>query len=279
MRTGSPLFAALLLLGYHLLFPVPVDAMLENQFLFFPENRIYTTPADLNLEYQEVLFPADDATEIYGWYLPGEPGKPLVLFCHGNAGNISHRLDNLKYLHNLGLTTFIFDYRGYGKSQGTTSEEGTYSDIRGALRYLETQGWNTKQMIFFGRSLGAGVALQLALEEPPGALVLESPFTSVSAMGRHHYPILSLVAGWLIQARYDNLQKIDRLKAPLVIFQGEQDRIVPPEMAEQLYRKAPQPKQLVMLPDADHNNTYQTGGEFYWNHWRQLINDLFPAKE
>lgn len=278
MRSATTVFSVLLLLGSLLLFPNRTNAMLEDHFLFFPENHIYATPAALNLEYREVLFTAEDATEIHGWYLPGEPDKPLVLFCHGNAGNISHRLDNLMLLHQLGLSTFIFDYRGYGKSQGTTSEEGTYSDVRGALRYLKEQGWSAKQMIYFGRSMGAGVALQLALEEPPAALVMESPFTSVSAMGRHHYPILSLVAGWLIQARYNNLQKIDRLMAPLLIFQGEKDWIVPPKMAEQLYRKAPQPKQLVILPGANHNDTYDVGGSFYWQHWRQLIDDLMANK-
>lgn len=248
--------------------------MLEDQFLFFPERHIYATPAAINLEYREVIFPAEDGTQIHSWHIPGDPAKPLVLFCHGNAGNISHRIDNLKRLRDLGLNVFIFDYRGYGKSEGKTSEEGTYSDVRGALRHLEGQGWSADRMIYFGRSLGAGVALQLALEEPPAALVLESPFTSVSAMGRHHYPILSLVAGWLLQARYDNLKKIPQLKAPLLIFQGEKDWIVPPEMAERLYRKAPQPKQLIMLPNANHNDTYEAGGALYWQHWQRLIDKL-----
>lgn len=252
--------------------------MLEHHFLFFPEQHIYATPEASGLEYLEVQFPAEDGTEIHGWYLPGEPGKPLVLFCHGNAGNISHRLDNLKLLHDLGLSTFIFDYRGYGKSQGTASEEGTYSDVRGALRYLKEQGWSTEQMIYFGRSMGAGVALQLALEEPPAALVLESPFNSVAAMGQHHYPLLALLAGWVIQARYDNLQKIDKLKTPLLIFQGDRDDIVPPEMAKQLYNKAPQPKQLVMLSGAGHNDTYDVGGEVYWQRWKQLIENLKVSK-
>jgi len=261
----------LLLFGSPLLFSDRANAMLENHFLFFPDKHIYATPAALNLEYREVLFHADDGTEIHGWYLPGDPDKPLVLFCHGNAGNISDRLDNLKLLRTLGLSIFIFDYRGYGKSQGTTSEEGTYSDVRGALRYLKQQGWSTEQMIYFGRSMGAGVSLQLALEEPAAALVLESPFTSVSAMGRYHYPVLSRLAGWLIQVRYDNLQKIDKLKTPLLIFHGERDDIVPPEMAEQLYEKAPQPKKLIMLPRAGHNDTYDVGGEFYWQHWQKLV--------
>jgi len=274
MKRAAACFAVLLILGSLPLFAERVDAMLEDRFLFFPEARMYATPAARNLEYRDVSFPAEDATELHGWYLPGEPGKPLLLFCHGNAGNISHRIDNLKLLRDLGLSIFIFDYRGYGKSRGTTTEPGTYSDARGALRYLKQQGWSAGRIIYFGRSLGAGVALQLALEEPPAALVLESPFTSVAAMGRHHYPLLSLLAGPLIRARYDNLRKIDRLKAPLLIFQGAKDWIVPPAMAEQLYRKAPQPKQLVLLPGAGHNDTYLAGGALYRQHWRQLIDAL-----
>ena len=274
MNFATTVFSVLAILGNLLFFPERVDAMLEDQFLFFPERLIYATPAALNLDYRDVRFPAEDATGLHGWYLPGEPDKPLVLFCHGNAGSISHRLDNLKLLNKHGLSIFIFDYRGYGNSLGTTTEQGTYSDVRGAFRYLVQQGWSADRMIYFGRSLGAGVALQLALEQPPAALVLESPFTSVAAMGRHHYPLLNLLVGWLVQARYDNLRKIEELKAPLWIFQGAKDRIVPPKMAEQLYRKAPQPKQLVLLPTADHNDTYEAGGELYWQHWRQLIDSI-----
>ncbi|MDT8421772.1 MAG: alpha/beta hydrolase [Desulfuromonadales bacterium] len=260
------------------IFPTRGDAMLEETFLYFPEKHLYATPAALGLAYREVHFPADDGTSLHGWYLPGEPDRPLLLFFHGNAGNISHRLDNLKHLRELGLSTFIFDYRGYGNSLGTISEQGTYSDARGALDYLLKHGWSADRMIYFGRSLGAAVALQMALENPPAALVMESPFTSVSAMGRHHYPLLSLLAGWLLQARYDNLRKIAELKAPLLILQGERDTIVPPGMAHQLYRKAPQPKQLIMLPDAGHNDTYDRDGDVYWRKWRELI-DALAAKD
>mgnify|MGYP001178317179 FL=1 len=273
---AAPRRTVLLLFSISFLFILPTrgNTMLEETFLYFPEKNLYANPATLDLAYRDVHFPADDGTTLHGWYLPGDPNKPLLLFFHGNAGNISHRLDNLKHLRELGLSTFIFDYRGYGNSLGTVSEQGTYSDARGALHYLLKQGWSAKRMIYFGRSLGAAVALKMALENPPAALVMESPFTSVSAMGRHHYPLLSLVAGWLVQARYENLLKIADLKAPLLIFQGERDIIVPPSMARQLYRKAPQPKQLIILPGAGHNDTYDTGGDAYWGKWQELINGL-----
>lgn len=259
-----------LLLGT-LVLPTPVSAALERMFLYFPDRELVMTPADIGLEYDDVRFTAADGTQLHGWYLQGEPGRPLVVFCHGNAGNISHRVDNLRLLRQLGLSIFIFDYRGYGQSDGQASEAGTYSDGRGALDWLKGKGWTPERMIFFGRSVGAGVILQLALERPPAGLVLESPFTSIKGMGRHHYPFLWLLAGWALEARYDNLAKISQLKTPLLIFHGEQDEIVPLQMGRELFEKAPQPKQLYAIPRAGHNDTYDVGGAGYWQQWRKFM--------
>ena len=263
-----------LLLG-SLLLPSPACAALEHMFLYFPEREIIMTPASMQLEFAEVFFSAADGTKLHGWYLPGETGQPLVLFCHGNAGNISHRVDNLRHLRELGLAVFIFDYRGYGQSEGKASEEGTYSDMRGALSWLKEKGWSSQQLIYFGRSVGAGVALQLALEQPPAALVLESPFTSLKAMGKHHYPLLWQLAGWALQARYDNLSKIGQLTVPLLLFHGDRDTIVPHQMAQELFAQAPQPKQFYSIPRAGHNNTYAVGGEKYWQTWREFVHSSF----
>ncbi len=262
-----------LLLG-SLLLPSPACAALEHMFLYFPDSEIVMTPATMRLEFKEVFFTAGDGTRLHGWYLPGAPGQPLVVFCHGNAGNISHRVDNLRLLRELGLSVFIFDYRGYGQSAGKASEAGTYSDMRGALAWLKEQGWSTRQMIYFGRSLGAGIALQLALEEPPAGLVLESAFTSVKAMGQHHYPLLWPLAGRLLQARYDNLAKISRLKVPLLILHGERDEIVPLPMGRALFAQAPQPKRFYVIPQAGHNDTYDVGGAAYWRQWQDFLLQL-----
>ena len=229
------------------------------------------TPATVRLEYEDVFFAAADGTKLHGWYLPGEAGKPMVIFCHGNAGNISHRVDNLRLLRELGLGVFIFDYRGYGQSEGQASEEGTYSDMRGAIDWLKERGWATDQLIYFGRSVGAGVALQLAVEQPPAGVVLESPFTSIRAMGRHHYPLLWQLAGWALDARYDNHAKIGQLKAPLLVFHGDRDNIVPHRMGKELFEQAPQPKTFYSIPRAGHNNTYDVGGEAYWQQWKSFI--------
>ena len=252
------------------------DAM-DRYYLFFPEPTLYATPEVVGLAYEEVRFPAADGVSLHGWFLPGQPGRPLVLFAHGNAGNISHRIDNLAHFRRMGLAVFIFDYRGYGHSKGKITEPGSYEDMRGALIWLEGRGWQPRQLVYFGRSLGAAVALQLALEEPPAGLVLESAFTSVAGMGWHHQPLLyALLGWWALSSRYDNLSKIDRLRCPLLMFQGDRDRIVPPNMARQLFARAPQPKTLYLIPGAGHNNTYDVGGAPYWDQWRAFIDRLFP---
>ena len=253
------------------------DAM-DRHYIFFPDQSLHATPDVAGLVYEEVRFPAADGVCLHGWLLPGEPGKPLLLFAHGNAGNISHRIDNLALFQKLGLTVFIFDYRGYGLSEGQITEQGSYNDIRGALSWLKKRNWKPQQMIYFGRSLGGAVALQLALEEPPGGLVLESAFTSVAGMGWHHQPLTYALFGWwALSSRYDNLNKIGKIRCPLLIFQGEQDRIVPAKMARQLYARAPQPKTLYFIPGAGHNDTYDAGGVLYWEQWRTFIDGLSPS--
>lgn len=253
------------------------DNALDHLFIYFPQRTLEATPAEFGLAYEEVGFAAADHTRLHGWYIPGQPERPLLLFFHGNAGNISHRLYNLRQLHGLGLNLFIFDYRGYGQSTGKASEAGTYSDARGALAWLTGRGWTPGRMVYFGRSLGAAVAVQLALEEPPAGLILETPFTSIAAMGRHHYPLLSLLLGSLIEARYDNLAKIEQVRSPLLILQGDRDRIVPPAMARELFERANQPKTWYLIPGAGHNDTYTVADEEYWSAWSAFLSRLSPA--
>lgn len=252
---------------------------MEHTFLYFPMKELVVTPSALDLPYEEVLFSAADGVRLHGWLVPGEPGKQLILFCHGNAGNISHRVENLYlFRRELGVSIFIFDYRGYGKSEGTASEEGTYADARGALDWLKKNGWESERMVYFGRSLGAGVAVQMALEKKPAGLVLETPFPSVPAMGRHHYPFLYFLLGWAVQARYNNLEKIPRIRVPLLIFQGDRDIIVPEKMARRLFARANEPKTFHVIPRAGHNDTYDVGGGDYWDAWRRFLEEIFPPE-
>ncbi len=253
------------------------ESAMEHHFIFFPDRQLVATPSLYDLTFEEVHFSAADGTALHGWYLPGEVDQPLVLFFHGNAGNISHRLDNLRLLRKLGVSVFIFDYRGYGQSAGKASETGTYSDARGALAWVQARGWTTQQMVYFGRSLGAAVAVQLAEESPPAGLILETPFTSIAAMGLHHNPFLYFTLGWLLDARYDNLAKIKNIHTPLLIFQGDRDTIVPETMALKLFDTANEPKFWHLIPGADHNNTYDKGGGDYWRAWSIFLRQLAPA--
>jgi fermentation-respiration switch protein FrsA (DUF1100 family) len=273
-RTVIRRLVSALLLAAGLFAPAITEGALEQRYIYFPDRQLVATPAAVGLAYEEVRFAAADGTALHGWFLPGDAGRPLVVFCHGNAGNISHRLESLDLLHGLGLSVFIFDYRGYGQSAGTPSEEGTYADARGALAWLQQRGWTPSRLLYFGESLGAAVALQLAVEQPPAGLVLEAPFTSIAAMGRHHYFLLHFLLGWLLDARYDNLDKIDRVRSPLLIIQGEADSIVPPAMARRLYEAANEPKTLRLIPGADHNDLLFTGGSAYREAWREFLTAL-----
>jgi len=261
----------LLYLGAVLVFAMPARTALEQHFLYFPEPLYEATPANVGLAYEDVSFMATDATQLTGWLLPGQTGAPVVLFCMGNAGNISHRLETLRLLHDLGVAVFIFNYRGYGTSEGKASEIGTYHDIAGAMKFLSKRGWAAEQTILFGRSLGAAISLESSLRTPPAGLIMESAFTSIKAMGRHHYPLLNTLLGWLIEAKYNNLEKIEALQAPLLLIHGRNDNICPPRMAEELYARAPQAKQLLWIPGAGHNDGFVVGGENYRQALQQAI--------
>lgn len=264
-------YRLLLYLVVALIFAMPARTALEHHFLYFPETRHEATPEAVGLTYEEVAFQAGDGTQLNGWLLPGQPEAPVILFCMGNAGNISHRLETLQLLHDLGVAVFIFNYRGYGLSEGKTSETGTYQDATGAVHFLNKRGWPTKRIIIFGRSLGAAVGLEAALRSPPAGLIMESAFTSITAMGRNHYPLLNLLLGWLIGAKYDNLKKIAALKSPLLLIHGQEDTICPPRMAEELYARAPGEKQLLWISGAEHNNGFIVGGEPYSQTLKQAI--------
>jgi len=201
-RLGALLWGAPVALALSLFLAVPpAEGAMEYHFVYFPEREIVLTPESYGLRYEDVELRPSDGVKLHGWYVPGEPGRPVVLFFHGNAGNISHRVENIAFLHRLGLGVMIFDYRGYGRSEGVASEAGITLDARAALAWLEERGLPPGRLIYFGRSLGAAVAVQLASEVSPAGLVLETPFTSLRDLGRLHYPLLHIPLGWLVRDR------------------------------------------------------------------------------
>lgn len=257
---------------------MPLRTALEHHFLYFPVTRHEATPAGIGLQYEAVDFRAADGTQLFGWLIPGQDGAPVVLFCMGNAGNISHRLETLRLLHDLGVATFIFDYRGYGQSGGKTSETGLYHDAAAAMALLHERGWPADRIIIFGRSLGAAVGMETALRTPSAGLIMEAAFTSIHAMGRYHYPLLSFLLGWMIEAKFDNLEKIGALQSPVLLIHGKNDTICPPVMAEQLYSRAVDQKQLFWIDAAGHNNGPIVGGAAYREVLQQAIEDWTGAR-
>jgi len=243
------------------------------RFIFSAYKEVISTPAEVGLNYDEVWFDTKDEVPIHGWLIPGQANRPLVIFFHGNATNISHFVDMLRYINEMGFSTFIFDYRGFGKSHGQLiCEEDLYIDGRSAIDYLRSKGWQPSQMIFYGHSMGTAVAVQMGLENPPAAVVLESPFTSMSEIAWHTAPVTyALIGWWAIDAEFDNLNKIQYLSVPVVIFQGAKDKIVSPRMAQRLYNLAREPKAIYLFPEGGHTNLFQAGGEVYKRAWLNLI--------
>jgi hypothetical protein len=254
-----PLLFALLLSG----------CSLSTRFIFAPTHDIQGSPDQAGLPYEDVWFLAEDGVRLNGWLIPGAPEKPLILFFHGNAANITHRIELLDYLHRLGFAVFIFDYRGFGRSEGfPVSEADLQRDARGALAWLRERDWPAERLIYFGSSLGSAVALQAALETPPTGLILEAPFTSLAGIARHMTPVIyGLFGWWSIGNDFDNLARIDRLTTPLLIFHGDRDNIVPLRMSRQLFAQAPEPKYLFVVRGGGHSDCFATGGADY----RQIL--------
>ncbi|MDP6549746.1 MAG: alpha/beta hydrolase [Dehalococcoidia bacterium] len=230
----------------------------EQRFIFFPSSDIVSTPDQVGLAYEDVFFTTRDGLRLHAWFVPGATDITLLWF-HGNGGNISHRIDELAVFHHrLGANLMIIDYRGYGRSEGRPSEQGTYRDARAALLYLEGRpGASPERIVYFGRSLGSAVAVELAVAHPPLALVLVSPFASIGDMARIAFPRLPI--RWLVRNKYNTLARVAKVQRPLLILHGDQDETVPISQGEKLFEAANPPKRFQILSGMGHNDSL--GGE------------------
>jgi fermentation-respiration switch protein FrsA (DUF1100 family) len=234
----------------------------QRRLIYLPAPRAVPPAATVLPTAEEVTFPTADGLRLAGWFVPaagpagrggGRTRSPAVLVCNGNGGNRSLRAPLAAALARAGLAVLLFDYRGYAANPGHPTEAGLAADARAALAFLAARPEvDPARLVYFGESLGAAVALRLALERPPAALVLRSPFASLAEVGRLHYPWLPV--SLLLADRYDSLGRVGGLAAPLLVVAGERDRIVPASHSRRLFDAAPQPKRFVLLPGADHND-------------------------
>ena len=250
--------------------------LLDKQLVFFPDREVMSTPGDAGLVYEDVTITTSDGVNLHGWFVPGD-GRRVIIWFHGNAGNIGHRVENLVLMREqLRVSVFLFDYRGYGNSEGAPSEQGLYLDAEAALEYTKTRtGLEADEgIVYFGRSLGAAVAVELATRYPPRALLLESPFTSIQGMAQKIHPVVSKLVplGLVVRSRFDALAKIGQVHTPVMVLHGDQDDMIPIEMGRELFEAANEPKAFYTIRGARHNDTYAVGGVPYFDALRAFVN-------
>jgi fermentation-respiration switch protein FrsA (DUF1100 family) len=252
-------------------------SILDQFFVYHPDPwKDQDWKARSGLPLEEVWFQSGDGTKLFGWYVESDPTSAVMLWCHGNAGNIINRLENMHELYRIGLSVFIFDYRGYGRSQGSPSEEGLYQDALGAHDYLtRTKMIPSERIVLFGRSLGAAVAGELAVQKPAVGLILESSFPSIGAVAKFHYGGLPL--HWLLGAEFPLIDRLPQLSLPKLIIHGDQDDVIPLELGRQVFEAAKPPKFFYVIPGADHNNTYLIGGATYFQRIAQFIQSVIQS--
>lgn len=245
--------------------------VLDQLFVYHPAPWIERDWARISgLPLQEVWFDSTDGARLFGWYVESKETPGVLLWCHGNAGNIIHRLENLVELYRLGLSVLIFDYRGYGRSSGTPSEEGLYRDALAAYAYLtEARRVAPERLVLFGRSLGAAVAGDVASRKPVAGLILESPFPSVGAVARAHY--FGLPVDWLLSAEFNLVERLRRISVPVLVVHGDRDEVVPIQLGQQVFEAAREPKSFYLVPGADHNDLYVVGGRPYFQRIKRFV--------
>ncbi len=246
----------------------------ENKIIFHPSRYPdgFWNPASQGVLAQDIYFTTEDGIKLHGWFIPAENAVATLLWFHGNAGNISHRLDNIQRLVRLNLNVFIFDYRGYGRSEGVPSEAGIYKDSQAAYdAVLRLDGVSVDTLFLFGRSLGGICAVQTAMNWPAKGLLLESVFTNSSDMARKIFPLIPL--GWAMKSKLDAVSKVPHLRLPKLFLHGTDDEIVPYDMGRKLFDAAAEPKTFYSIAGAGHNDTYVLGGDEYFNALNQFITE------
>ncbi|HUV22879.1 MAG TPA: alpha/beta hydrolase [Gammaproteobacteria bacterium] len=244
----------------------------QSSLIYYPNiagRNLDASPQQIGLAFEDVELLTEDKVRLHGWFIPSDNARGTLLFFHGNAGNIAHRLDSIAIFNRMNLDVFIFDYRGYGQSQGRVSETGTYLDAEAAWSYLvETRAIDADEIIVFGRSLGASIAAWLASRHRPAALILESSFSSVPSMAQRLYPFLPVK--WLASFSYDTRQYVSHIECPLLVAHSKDDEIIPYAEGRLVFDAAPADKQFLDMRGG-HNDGFIATGQAYSDRLSRFI--------
>ena len=252
----------------------------ENSQVYHPSRVMAATGAELSRPFEDVYFQAEDGVRLNAWFYPANTNSPrasmVVLLCHGNGGNISHRLDMAEALLSTGVNVFLFDYRGYGRSRGHPSEEGTYRDGEAAYEWLQRKGFQGKSILLFGESLGGGVAAELASRLTCAGLILQSTFTCIADIGADLFPWLPV--RWLAHIKYDTLGKLPRIKAPVLVMHSRSDSLIRFQHSQKNFAAANEPKLFCELV-GDHNDPLTNRQKFIADFDKFLTLAVQPATQ
>jgi len=265
----------------HMLLIIPIAAavlyliilvamyVMQPGMVYYPSKTLESNPQAVGLPFDDVFLTTGDGIRIHAWFVPANPGSATILVCHGNGGNISHRLETIRQFHDLGLSVFLFDYHGYGQSRGKPGEEATYMDAEASWQYLtRTENIAPESIIIYGQSLGGAVAAWLAARYKPGALILESAFTSIPDIASFHYPWLPVrLLARFSYATKDFLKKVD---SPVLVIHSPDDEIVPFSHGEALYEAAHEPKEFLKI-SGSHNEGFLISGSTYLDGLRDFL--------
>lgn len=247
----------------------------QEKLIFFPSREMVMTPDEVNLIWEDIWIEVAPGERINGWFVKAsdkaecDSETKTILFCHGNAGNISRRVYTIQFLSELGVNVFMFDYRGYGRSDGSPSEQNVYTDARAAYDWLrQSKKVPAEQIYVFGRSLGGAVAIELAGAVPTAGLIVESAFTSAVDMGRRMYPFMPV--GMLTRFKFDSISKIGKLNCPILVTHSPVDELIPYEMGQRLYRAAKSDKRFIDLAGS-HNERISYDNDHYIKGLRRFL--------